>query len=664
MSAVEPPPRTILRIAATALGAVAVVAAGLFAWWGVWWGNWVFDDSPAIAANLALQRGDWWAAAFSAPHQPLSNRPLSCLSLAIDFAVFGPGPFGPHLTNILLHLGNGILVWSCVRGAFVARNLAGRWSHRDIAFAACAIATLWVVHPLGADAVAYATQRSTLLASAFLLVACRAALQASASAKPVWWRAAVVVAVACAMASKEDAVVGPILLVLFERAFLVPSWSALRQRMGFFLALASTWIVLGFCVANGPRNPTVGYATRAPVTAFEWLFTQAGVVANYLRLTVWPDPLRGAYDLGIVDRLAPAILPGLFVLCVLATTVMAWRRHPWFGWLGALCFLWLAPTSTVLPIVTEIAAERRMYLPLLFVVVPVVVLFVRTVAQRNVAVRGAAVVLWLGLVLVLGVVTRGRVEVYRDTFTFWDDAWRKRTPGSRTFLAGLLLSNQGDSLQAQGRVEEAGACYDESMRCDGPTAPAIARHAISLLMRGRHDEAIARMRHLARTNDDPNTKGVLGVCLVVAHQAERGKPDDPGVLEAGPLLETAVAAMPGDVQFWSALAYAQRLVGRLAAAEQAYLRVTELEPDHLDAWTDRATVLEQLGRGAEVEPWLRAALAAQPRNVALRVRWAARCAQRGSPADAAVLLREALTIDPAHAEAAAMLRQLMAAQSK
>src|SRR5687768_10245584 len=96
-----------------------VVAAGLFAWWGVWAFDFKFDDN-VMRADPALVHGDWWGVAFGERHQPLSNRPLACLSLALDHALWGPGPFGPHLGNVVLHLVNALLVLALARAALRA----------------------------------------------------------------------------------------------------------------------------------------------------------------------------------------------------------------------------------------------------------------------------------------------------------------------------------------------------------------------------------------------------------------------------------------------------------------------------------------------------------------------------------------------------------------
>lgn len=638
-------------------GAVAVlIAVTLFAYQGVWRGDWIFDDGPALATNDALRTGDWWRAAFGSVHTPLAGRPVTCVSLALDFAIWGDGPFGPHFGNLILHVANVLLVFAVANTALRAPAVGGVGGERRALALTTAFAASWAAHPLGVDAVAYATQRSTLLASVFALLAVLATLRRSASRWASSWSALAVGATAAAMASKEDAVVLPLLVVLAERAFVVADWSALRSRWRFHAGLAATWLVLAACVEFAAPNATVGWHTRSGVTAWQWLLTQAGVVVRYLQLVVWPTPLRGCYDLGITTAFGDAALAATTVVAVLVAVVVAWRRAPWAGWLGASFFLWLAPTSTILPIVTEIAAERRVYLPMASVLA-LLVLGVATATRRWPwlgALLGAAVVVGAALA------TRARVAVYGDPVAFWTDAYGKRSPGARTFVAGILLANTADAFDALGRADEAAALLDEAMLCDGPTTPAICRHALSLARRGRHREAVAAMQRLVASDPSPRASGTLGACLAAAHADEQGVADDPRLGAAAAALQPAVAALPHEAQFWSALGYVLRTQGRLDAAEVAYHRLTECEPVESAPYLVRADLLERLGRAGEVAPWMRSVLAAQPDASALHLDWAAWSVHHGDLAAARTAVAHVLAREPANARAAAMDRELRA----
>ena len=638
------------------LHAVGIVAAGLFAWWGCWHGQYLFDDHPAIVGNEALQAGGAWAAAFGPQHQPLANRPLACLSLVLDFAVFGPGPFGPHLANVLLHLGNALLLWLVLRAALAASNLRERVAGRGRGLAS-AIALLWVCHPLATDAVAYATQRSTLLFSGFLLMSLWATLRAAASPSPFRWWCFAVLAMAAGMASKEDCVVGPLLVLLAERAFVLPDWRSLRVRVPFLLAMAGTWSVLLLCVALGPHNPTVGFAAQPNVTALQWLQTQAFVLWHYLRLTLVPWPLRGAYADDYVRDLLPALLPGLAVLALLVGVVRAWRNSAclWLAWCGALFFLLLAPTSSVLPIVTEVLAERRMYLPMLAVLVPVAVLASRWL--RGAAAGAATVVVALGLACL----AREHAAHYRDEPTFWADAFGKREVASRSFLAAQILSNHGLMLMRAGQVAAAGEALDVAMQCESPTAIERVHHAVSLQLRGRADEAVAKLRELvALRPEHADALGALGTTLAALHDqaGANARSDDPRLREAELVLQRAVTVAPRRAAFWNTLGYVCKAMAHWADAEIAFRRACELSTEHLEPFLSRAEVLGRLGRGAEVQTMFQQLFLARPRDVALRLQFARNALAKGDARSALQLVQQALAIEPQHAEANALRVQL------
>ena len=126
--------------------------------------------------------------------------------------------------------------------------------------------------------------------------------------------------------------------------------------------------MLGLVVVSGARNATAGVTFQA-LTPGRYALTQAGVIAHYLRLAIWPAGLSLDYDDWPIARTAVDLWPQLVGIGLLvAGTLWGLARQSWLGLAGAWFFLILAPTSSLVPIVSEIAAERRMYLPLVAVV--------------------------------------------------------------------------------------------------------------------------------------------------------------------------------------------------------------------------------------------------------------------------------------------------------
>src|SRR5262249_53191805 len=126
-------------------------------------------------------------------------------------------------------------------------------------------------------------------------------------------------------------------------------------------ALGATWGVLAALVAQLPRAHAAGFSLGW--TWSSYLATQMGVVLHYLRLAIVPTPLVLDYGWPKATTAGGVLWRALAVgALVVGTGVLIAKRKP-LGFLGAWILLILAPTSSVLPIVTEIAAEHRMYLP-------------------------------------------------------------------------------------------------------------------------------------------------------------------------------------------------------------------------------------------------------------------------------------------------------------
>lgn len=651
--------------AGSAAAAIVPVLAALAAHAGCLGGGFVFDDGPAVRENAAIHRGDWWAAAFGPDHSPVANRPLTCLSLAIDHALHGLAPAGYHLTNLLLHALNALLVAAVVYGVLRARNLAARFAPARAQRVALAVATLWAVHPLGVDAVAYVTQRTTLLMSTCLLAAMAALLRAARSPRPRRWHLLAMAATALGMASKEEMVAAPILLVLFDRAFLQPDWAAVRARARLHLGLAAGWLVLAACVALGPHNATVGYATEPRASAFEWLLSEAPAVAHYARLALWPWPLRGAYDWPLVRDPAAVLLPAMLVLAALAATAIGFRRRPWWGFLGAFWFLLLAPTSSVLPIVTEIVAERRAYLPMLAVLAPLL-LGLETLAGRTLR-RGAPVfcALVLALVVAATFATRAHVRHYRDETAFWLHARSVNDCTNGSFLSGIILSNHGFALHRLGRHEEAHAACRAAMECTAPTPVTRMQYAVTLAEVGEREAATRLLREICEEHPRlPDASGHLAILLLrdlMGGSNTASLPAaDPRLPEIERLLRAAVAGAPGRAVYHNTLGWLLAGTGRTAEAEAAYGRAVHLDPARAEPAFNLARLLLENGRVAAAREAIEPLLAARPGDVAVRWSLADLFLRHGARAFATWLLEDVLRIEPGHTEARAALARLRA----
>src|SRR5262249_49766632 len=271
---------------------------------------------------------------------------------------------GYHLVNLFLHVVCALLVYGLVRRTFEVSGQRGQADTfasspglgASAVFCGLATALLWELHPLNTEAVDYLTQRTELLMASCSLLTLYAAVRA-VSSHGALWQAAAAISCAAGMLCKESMVSAPIMVVLFDRAFLYESFrSAVRDRWKLYVSLASTWAVLVAVLWSGPRIHSAGFS--GGVSVWNYLLNQAVVITHYLRLAVWPRGLVAIYGPPLNLRLGD-VWPSCVLIALLALlTVVAWTRAPRIGFLATWFFATLAPTSSIIPIATEVGAER------------------------------------------------------------------------------------------------------------------------------------------------------------------------------------------------------------------------------------------------------------------------------------------------------------------
>jgi tetratricopeptide (TPR) repeat protein len=453
---------------------LAALACGIVAYCNSFHGPFIFDDIESVLDNPQVNR----ALAHDAvvPSSTLTGRPLLLLTMQANYAIGGLNVVGYHVVNLLIHLGCGALLFGIVR-----RNLSRRefWGDRfaDSAdWLAGAVAAVWLVHPLNTEAVAYITQRAESLASLFFLAVIYCLIRAADGRAPVRWSMAAVVACAVGMATKETMVTAPIIALFYDRTFLAGSFgAALRKRSRLYLGLAATWIVLAILLTGRAREASVQYTSG--LSAWDEIRTQPGVIAHYFRLALWPQRLvLDYYDWPIAHQWTHMKLGGYLVFALLICSVIAFWKKPWLGFLGAWFFVILSPSSSVVPLFTEVAAEHRMYLPL---AAPVALV----VAGCWVANRIVAVALVACLIVSLTTLTLLRNAQYQNPVEMWRYTVAERPMNPRAYY------NLGYSLQHSGRSGEAVAPYREALLLEPDYYAAAKALGLALIASGDHGGA-------------------------------------------------------------------------------------------------------------------------------------------------------------------------------
>ena len=283
------------RSARFACGTV-VVAAGLV-YLNALDNPFIYDDHVLIGENQSLL----------APLNLLGlvlhdvSRPVINFSYAVDRTLWGPSPFGFHVTNVLLHMLNVGLLFLLAATALRhdGRPLAAADDAPSPVVVASVAAVLLAVHPMMTQAVGYISGRSEVLCTTWLLSAGRWMKTSDGR-----WLAATGGLWLLALATKETAAMFPLLLLMYDR-LVVPTGDRVdrRQRV-LWLHLPFFSVTTVFVIARVAVLSLVEHA-EAAVPQWQFVWVELDVARQYLLLLLTPgeqsifhavSPVSGPFD--------------------------------------------------------------------------------------------------------------------------------------------------------------------------------------------------------------------------------------------------------------------------------------------------------------------------------------------------------------------------------
>ncbi len=591
------------RRAATWVGLAAVLIAAALAYLPALSGPFQLDDwnaiqsSPRVVGRVPLP--------WPGPSDLLgSGRVLTEATFAADWRASGGDPFRFHAVGLALHLA------ATVAAFLLAGSLLRRARHPRADAIALVAAGVFALHPIQAEAVAYAAQRSEVLAALLglvsLLLLDRSALGARRAGRVAAWAGGAAGWVA-AMAAKSVAIAIPGVFVLDQGVVAPggPGTPGPGRRLGRALLLASpllalaTWsAVLHLRAFEASPGGGAGF-TASTLGAGRYLLTQLRVQWLYLRLLAWPDPLGldrsftasegwdAATTLAAAGVAAAVGLAGwLWWRAERAPGPAPARRIAAFGILFWLVVL--SPTSSFVPVV-DLAVEHRVYLAMLGPVLAATVgldalafRLLRAGRSRAVAATVAAVVL-----AALAVALHARAGVWRSAEALWRDADRT-SPGSPR-----ILTNLGLALQMKGDLEAADASYRAAWKVarEPLHVVGLARNHSSLLVDGGHPEValLVLERGLAVDPGDPELLGNRAAALAALGRWPEAATD----------ARRAVGAAPSNPFFREVLGQILFRSGDLAGAAAQFAEAARLDPGQPSYVAEQVRALLAAGHLAE-----------------------------------------------------------------
>jgi tetratricopeptide (TPR) repeat protein len=631
-------------------------------------GPFILDDHAAIADNPQIR--EWWnlPRVFSpAPDSSVAGRPLVNASLAINYAIGGLDVRGYHLWNIAVHLLCALAAFGAVRRLLELPGMPPRLQDRAASIG-LATALIWAVHPLNTETVNYVVQRTESMMALCYLLTIYCSVRALSALRPRRWQAAAVAACAFGMACKESMATAPLMVAAVDGLLVFGSLRrAVAARWRFYAALAATWAVLAFLNASGPRATVVGFSSG--IDPWTYLLNQTVVIVHYLRLAVWPRSLVVFYGWPLPLTLADVLPHAGFLLLLAGLIIAAWTRGSKLAFLGIWFFVTLAPSSSIVPISTEVGAERRMYLPLLAIVLLVVLTLLRL--HHRLASRGEpgdrAVVGWLPpaalatAALLLLAATHARNREYSSSLLLARTTVERRPTSIAHHVLGAELMDAGLPDEAIAHLRQA-APGDSRARFD---------LGLALFNQGRSDEAIVELRQFLATSglpyrlvprwlEPPFNEVVTARNVLARALAARGRL--PEAIEQAELVLKIAPAHAEARRFLGGaltnLGVAHVRVDRLDDAVATFRRAAAVEPQNADAQRNLANALVDTGQGAEAEIHARRAVELAPGEPGALGVLGRALALQGRHDEARAQFERALALDPDYSDARAALQSL------
>lgn len=603
-------------------------------------GPFVFDDHPAILDNGDI-REIWplWRSPEVSERASINSRPLVRLSLAFNYAVGGLRVEGYHAANIAMHIGCALVFYALM---LCGLGVDGRGARaRVLAFAG---ALLWLVHPLNSQVVNYITQRSESQ-MALCYLAMLYSVHRRGLGGVVGWEIGAVLCCWLGMASKEVMVTAPVVALLYDRAYVAGSLvGALRARTRLYMGLVASWGLLALLLISAPHGTSVGFGQA--VGPYQYLLNQCGVLVGYIGKFIWPDPLLLDYGRPQVLALGDVFWQAALVLALLGLSVwLAWR-HPRAGFCALFFFLVLAPTSTIVPVVNEVGADRRVYLPLCGLCALLVGGGLRRVGERSYGLTG---VLTLVAVVALAVITVARNRDHESAVALWR-AEVAALPGN--FRAH---NNLGLALIGVGEAQAAVPHFQRALELDTEFVEAYNNLGLALDRIGLANGAVAHYRRaLERSPEFASAHNNLGAALVKAGD----------LAGADWHFRKAVAIDSDFASAYNNLGLLRVAEGKVDEAQTDYLRALEADPDYGQAHVNLGLLLSDAGRLQQALFHFRRAVEVAPDLVEAHYNLGTALEDSGMRVEAALAYHSALALDTELIEAHIRLGVLAEAEGQ
>jgi tetratricopeptide (TPR) repeat protein len=635
--------------------ALALVTAALY--WPITRNGFInFDDDEYIVGNRHITSGLTWTNVVWAfkSGEAANWHPLTWMSHMADCDLFQLDPGGHHLTNLLFHVANTLLLF------LLFNKMTGA------VWRSAFVAAFFAWHPLHVESVAWASERKDTLSTLFWLLTLMAYVQyargvaggrwqvtsaksadtAHGTRHPSLFYGLALIFFACGLMSKPMVVTLPFVLLLLDywplgrisnSEFRISNLkNLLVEKIPFFL-LATAGSAVTFLVQK----------TAGAMWASSWSTRLENVVLAYVRYIsklFWPQDLAIVYSF---PNHWPALLAAGAVLLLLTWTALSVyraRQFPylpvgWFWFLGTL-----VPTIGLVQVGAQSIADRYTYIPSIGFFIVVVWGACDLMQRWPEKEKFLPLAGGVALVGCLGV-TSIQIGYWRNSETLFLHAIEVTTDN---YVAENCL---GKAFEKAGRNDRALVLYTDAVKIAPRYPQSQFNLALCLLSYGRTNEALEHLRAAARLEPhDPDIQYDLGVYFT-----QHGSPED-----AARGFQAALADRPDFPEAQTALGLLLTRQKKFAEAIPHFEATVRLKPADPDARFNLGLALLDNHQPAEAAAQFSEELKLTSDATRAHFRLAEALQQQSQFAGAVVHYREALRLTPVFPEAKTALDAILA----
>ncbi len=496
--------------------------------------------------------------------------PVTTFSFFVDYALFGLSPAGFHLTNIIVHILNSILLYIVVALAMKKRR------------AALLCALFFAAHPVHTESVTWVAGRTDLLSAFFFLTALLLHIRSESATdrEKTYFYLGALTAFSVSLFAKEMSVTLLPVIVLYDACLggeRVRPWTRDRLLRYTGYLVVTILFVAGKMISFSKGLEITNYPGGS---LYASILTMTRAVVFYIRMLVVPVNLSISHVFPVsISLLEPRVLLSvLIILALLATAVAIRRRYREVTFSIGYFFVTLLPVSHLIPIQGGVVAERYLYIPSIGFAVLLAVLVDRLLAPGR---QKYAIVIPAAILTLYAVGTVKRNADWNDETTLWSKTI-ELYPGN-----GAAYLYRANTLWEKGRYAEAIPDYSKAIEITPGETEAYISRGVSYSMLGDLDAGIADFSKAIEI-DSSNVKGYYNRGIAYSDKGLFG--------EAVSDFDRVITLAPDYVEAYNHRGIAYSKMGSYSEAIRDFTRTIELKPDYAAAYQNRGLVYRFLER--------------------------------------------------------------------